>query len=130
LRYLREIDVGKVRKVLDCGAGLGYMLELAKDLGWEPYAVEISPFGADICRKIVGDKNVSQGEIEDITFSGFDLITMFDFIEHLKYPFSALKKARESILDDGYLLITTPRVDGIIRKIMGEYWFHYNVEHL
>jgi len=34
------------------------MLELAKDLGWEPYAVEISPFGADICRKIVGDKNV------------------------------------------------------------------------
>ena len=128
--YLKEIDISRVSKVLDCGAGLGYMLEVAKEFGWEPYAVEISPFGADMCRKIVGEKNVFQGDMIETNFSGFQLITMFDFIEHTKDPLATLKKTREVILDEGYLIITTPRVDGLLRKIMGKYWFHYKLEHL
>ena len=135
-RYLKEIDISRISKVLDCGAGLGYMLEVAKEFGWEPYAVEISSFGADMCRKIVGEKNVFQGDITELDFSGyyrssgFDLITMFDFIEHTKDPLATLNRAREIITDGGYLLITTPRVDGLLRKIMGKYWFHYKLEHL
>src|SRR4051794_32338780 len=34
-------------KLLDCGAATGFLLEIAKEKGFEPYGIELSEFGAN-----------------------------------------------------------------------------------
>ena len=60
----------------------------------------------------------------------FEVITMCDFIEHVRDPREVLRRARERLMPGGVLLLTTPEVGGISWRVMGRHWFHYVPEHL
>jgi 2-polyprenyl-3-methyl-5-hydroxy-6-metoxy-1,4-benzoquinol methylase len=126
---------GEPRRLLDCGAATGFLAELAKDMGWDSYAVELSEFGAQSCEKLLGKEHVFCGEIQHALFGAnpegrFEVITMFDFIEHVRNPRDILSQARERLNLGGVLLLTTPRVGSISWHLMGKQWFHYVREHL
>jgi SAM-dependent methyltransferase len=126
---------GEKRRLLDCGAATGYLTELAKEIGWDAYAVEISEFGSQSCEKLLGNERVHRGEIQDATFRAnpegrFEVITMFDFIEHVRNPRDILSGARQRLNSGGVLLLTTPQVGSISWHLMGKQWFHYVREHL
>ncbi len=138
-RQLRRLhppqDSGPRRRLLDCGAATGFLAELAKDCGWDAFAIEISGFGAQSCTKALGAERVYQGQAHDAYFAAnpegrFEAITMFDFIEHVRDPRSILKWARGRLSPGGALLLTTPRVGSISWHVMGSQWFHYTQGHL
>jgi 2-polyprenyl-3-methyl-5-hydroxy-6-metoxy-1,4-benzoquinol methylase len=123
------------RRLLDCGAATGFLAELAKEMDWDAYAVELSEFGAKSCEKLLGEERVYRGEIQVASFSAnpegcFEVITMFDFIEHVRNPRDVLRHARQRLNPGGVLLLTTPRVGSISWHLMGKQWFHYVREHL
>ena len=73
--------------------------------------------------------------ITQATFGGidedfFDIITMIDFIEHVRAPMSILVKASRLLRPGGQLVILTPNADSLSRRLMGLRWLHYKVEHL
>ncbi len=73
--------------------------------------------------------------ITQATFGGidenfFDIITMIDFIEHVRAPMSILVKASRLLRPGGRLVILTPNADSLSRRLMGLRWLHYKVEHL
>jgi 2-polyprenyl-3-methyl-5-hydroxy-6-metoxy-1,4-benzoquinol methylase len=122
-------------KLLDLGAATGFLLEVAKERGFEPYGVELSEFGAkEIARKF-GEGRAFRGELEDATFPGvsegsFQVVSMCDYIEHVRSPRRVLERVRKLVAPGGAVVITTPDAGSVSRKILGNGWSHYKVEHL
>jgi SAM-dependent methyltransferase len=122
-------------KLLDCGAATGFLLEIAKQRGLEPYGVELSEFGANAIGEKFGADRAFRGEIENAQFAdagegSFQAITMCDYIEHVRDPKRVLERARTLLAPDGVLALTTPDTDSLTHRGLGKGWSHYKVEHL
>ncbi|MGE3455231.1 MAG: class I SAM-dependent methyltransferase [Kofleriaceae bacterium] len=122
-------------KLLDCGAATGFLLEVAKEVGYEPYGLELSDFGAQAIAEKFGNDRVFCGELPNAKFPSvkpgdFDVITMCDYIEHVRDPRQTLKLAREWLSNSGTLAITTPDAGSPSRRVLGNGWTHYKIEHL
>ncbi len=122
-------------KLLDCGAATGFLLDVAKDLGYEPYALELSEFGSQAIAKKFGADRVFCGELENIEFPGvkpgdFDVITMCDYIEHVRNPRDILGLARKLLGKGGTIAITTPDAGSPSHRVLRSGWTHYKLEHL
>lgn len=118
-------------RLLDIGCSAGFFLRAARDKGWETAGVELSNDTADIARTRYG-LDVVTGRLTDGTFAprSFDVITMWDVIEHLENPCETLKMVRKILKDDGILAVTTPNIDGLFPRISFKvarftgYWPH------
>lgn len=119
-------------KILDVGAATGLLLDVASARHWQPYAVELNPYSAGILRKKYSDSNVFEGDITQCPFpaESFDVITMTDLIEHVLDVAGALQKAAALLKKGGILLLTTPRIDSLSRRLMGARWLHFKLEHI
>jgi len=126
---------GGHRRLLDCGAATGYLVEVAKESGWDSYAIELSEFGSQACAELLGRDRVYRGEVQDSSFPAnpdghFEVITMCDFIEHVRNPREVLTWARKRLSPGGVLLLTTPQAGSVSWHLMGRIWFHYVDGHL
>ncbi|MEZ4400162.1 MAG: class I SAM-dependent methyltransferase [Kofleriaceae bacterium] len=122
-------------KLLDCGAATGFLLEVANELGYVPYGLELSEFGANAIADKFGADHVFCGELGAATFADaapgeFAVVTMCDYIEHVRDPRQTLALARKLLRPGGVLAITTPDAGSPSRKLLRTGWTHYKVEHL
>jgi len=105
-------------RLLDVGCSFGYMIEVAQARGWQVAGVEISKKVFD---KYVGDKartlNIFNGRLEDAAFesNSFDVVTMFDLIEHLADPSETLNEATRILRPSGLMVIETPREESLFK---------------
>ncbi len=126
---------GPSEKLLDLGAATGFLLEIAKELGYDPYAVELSEFGANAIAEKFGKDHVFCGELPRAEFAAatpgdFQVITMCDYIEHVRDPKQTLQLAHKWLAPGGTVAITTPDAGSPSRKLLREGWTHYKIEHL
>lgn len=101
----------KCGNILDVGAGLGFFVKFAEEiLGWDSYGVEISKEGCNFAKEKLNLNKIFCGRIEETDFEkeSFDIITMWDVIEHLLEPRPVLKKCYELLKDEGFLFLHTP----------------------
>jgi 2-polyprenyl-3-methyl-5-hydroxy-6-metoxy-1,4-benzoquinol methylase len=122
-------------KVLDCGAATGFLMEVAAERGYEPYGVELSPYGAQVIADRFGRDRVFEGRLEDARFPRLDpevfsAIFMCDFLEHVRDPARVLRRAAALLRPDASLVISTPRLGSVTQRLMGSGWTHYKTEHL
>lgn len=118
-------------KVLDCGCASGTFLDVMKQCGFDCYGVETSKPPFLIANK-KHPKKIFKANIEDLEIQKgfFDIITMFDFIEHVKDPGKVLKKAKDLLAPGGYLIIVTPDTNSLSASILGKHHNDYIMEHL
>lgn len=125
-KVLERIEIiKKSGKILDVGCAAGFFLNIAKKHEWETYGVEISEYASDYARNKLG-LNVFTGELMGAKFPDkhFDVIAMWDVIEHMQDPSASLKEAHRILKDDGLLIITTGDVSSLNAKIEGiENWY-------
>lgn len=116
-------------RILDIGCAFGNFLYAAKRLGWKTYGIEIDKNMIDIAKK---NGKIFFGTLEKANYNKnfFDVVTMFDVIEHVPNPDSTLKEVRRIMKKDGTLVIQTPAADSIYRKIKGREWDYYGLQHL
>jgi len=103
-----EKYTGQAGRLLDVGCGIGILIEVAKERGWEVSGQEISPFAVDYCRKKgfkVYDRPLPEFHLPE---NSFDLITLFDVIAHLKDPVSYISACSKLLKPGGHLVIKTP----------------------
>jgi len=122
-------------KLLDCGAATGFLLDVAAELGYAPYGLELSEFGANAIADKFGRERVFCGELQHAEFADakpgdFSTITMCDYIEHVRDPRQTLALARKLVADGGTVAITTPDAGSPSRRVLGTGWTHYKLEHL
>ncbi len=108
-------------QLLDIGCYAGIFLEEAKNVGFQVTGIEPSKWAADYARTRVGCA-VHQGIFEkyDLINSKFDVITIWDVIEHLSDPRLSLKKTFELLNPGGIVAISTHDIDSIFAKILGK----------
>ncbi len=116
-------------KWLDVGCGSGLILQAAKDRGfWTLCGVEPVTEIAEYTKNHLGIP-VFAGTFE--TFpeqeSEYDIISMWDVIEHLSEPFDAIKKVSKMLKSGGVFIFSTPNLNSIDRKIFKETWLGYDL---
>lgn len=118
--------------VLDVGCATGFFLEMAEEAGWDVWGVELSEEGASRARRRFGDR-VFCGSLAEAKFpsSRFDLVTLFDVIEHVADPRGLVDEVSRILRPGGLLLLTTPDIGSLSARLMGKYWIHFTEnEHL
>jgi len=120
------------KKLLEIGFGAGFFLKSAERAGWDVVGTEASlP-----CFQFASDElslNVKFEKAEDINFEAntFDVIVMFDVIEHLFNPLRVLKAANNMLNEGGLLVISTPNYNALSRLFLGINWSIFSpVDHL
>lgn len=104
--------------LLDVGCATGSFLSLAQAKGWQCRGVEVSAFAAAQARERTGCE-IFCGKLEDAPFGAgtFDVITMWDLLEHLPDPVQGLEKARRLLKPSGLLLVNTPNENSLLRRV-------------
>jgi len=122
LVYKKELkflaDIIKPGKVLDIGCAYGVFLDIARNFGWQPYGIEISEKMADYARSQF-NLPVIQGTIAETSYENnfFQLITLWDVIEHLSDPLGVLEKCYKALEKYGLILIFTININSLIAKL-------------
>ena len=107
--------------LLDVGCYAGIFLSEAKKYGFDVTGIEPSTWAADYVRSKVGC-TVYQGILEkyDLPKNEFDIITIWDVIEHLSDPRLSLKKAYEALKPGGYIAIATHDIHSVFARVLGK----------
>ena len=111
--FHRQFIVGRSGRLLDFGCGLGFFLKsMAQYENWESKGCEISPVAVRYARETLALKNINCGRLEDSDFptGSFDLITMWDVLEHMPQPEYVLRRCHALLKNGGRLFIRTPNV--------------------
>jgi len=122
----------KKGKILDLGCAMGFFLEVAENHGWTPYGIEISNYAGNIAKERFRDK-IFNGTLNEVSFPDnfFDIITMWDYLEHILNPLQELSRIRQFLKKDGLLILSTPDADSLSHKIFKDRWMGYkDQEHL
>lgn len=114
----------KKGRILDIGCSTGGFLTGMREWGgWEPYGVEINPYAAKYAQEHLG-LNVTVGELFDAHYpnAAFDVVTLWNVLEHLHQPIATLSEIGRIIRPGGLLVLTVPNIDSVEAKIFGRYW--------
>lgn len=110
------------RKLLDLGCHIGIFLEIAQKRGWDAWGVELSHWAAMQARN--RGLHVIQGTLAEANFAdkSFDVVTMWDVIEHLTDPTSELREVNRILKPGGLICIHTMNIESPFAKLMGSHW--------
>lgn len=110
-------------KLLDVGAGPGFLVRVARERGWESVGVDLnewavrharSELGVDVRQGSLGQQGFGEGE--------FEAVTMMDLIEHLPAPGEAIAEAARIMRVDGCAAILTPNAGSLPTRLLGSRW--------
>ncbi|WP_417913876.1 class I SAM-dependent methyltransferase [Candidatus Electronema sp. JM] len=108
-QMLDALKLKENSKILEIGCGTGANLKLLEKYG-QVSATEIDSYALNYTRKFFHG-NLRQGSLPDNTpFFGekFDLICMFDVIEHVENDMAALSNISNFLSSNGMVFITVP----------------------
>lgn len=110
--------------ILDVGCAAGFFLE-ALGSKWEIYGCEPSEAMAQVAGDKFGDR-ITRSILEDYEPGRlFDVITMWDCLEHTVDPASFMQKALSLLKDDGFLFLGAPDAGSPAPRVLGRYWYYY-----
>ncbi len=121
-----ESRVRPPASVLDVGCALGYFIEVAMARGWSAEGVEISAYASQAARERTG-ATVRTGALTSagLDASSFDVVTMWDILEHTLDPSGELAEAHRALKPGGYLFMTVPDAGALPARLMGRHWFGF-----
>lgn len=124
--HLRRIEkiIGPAdgRALLDVGAYVGVFVETAVAAGWQAMGVEPSAWAAAEAGR--RGLNVVRGTLHSPELRGrcFDVVTMWDVIEHLPEPAAELEKVAGLLSPGGWVVVHTMNIDALLARLMGARW--------
>ncbi len=110
-------------RLLDVGCGSGRFLARARALGFDVTGIELSRSLAARVSTELG-VGVIQGEFTrvDLDHGAFDVVSMWDLLEHTLDPVAALTHARELLSPGGVLLILTIDCSSLFNSLAHLVW--------
>lgn len=103
--------------LLDVGCSTGIFLDIAQKRGFECYGIEINSEAANFAQMEFG-LSVYRRKLEELTLpsEGFDIITLWDLIEHLRLPSEFLGEIHRILKKEGILVLETPNINSLLHQ--------------
>ena len=121
LDFVRKYVYGG--RLLDAGAAYGYFLKAAEPY-FEGEGIDVSDFAAMTAQREF-NAQVKVGDIEKVEApdESFDVVVMWDIIEHTIRPVKALMEVARVLKPGGYLFVSTDDAANWLPKILGKHWW-------
>ena len=122
---------GNGTRLLDVGCGEGFFLFNASKAGYTTKGIEISQDVAEYARREFG-LDVEAKPFEELRFAEnyFDVVTLWQVLEHVPYPLMVLKEVHKILKPGGLLATSTPDIEGILAKIFRRKWWNLRRLHI
>jgi 2-polyprenyl-3-methyl-5-hydroxy-6-metoxy-1,4-benzoquinol methylase len=119
------------KRLLDIGCASGAFLKVANDLDFQVVGVEPSSYLCEFGKREYNlDLRPSILQDQEFKDNEFDIISMWDVIEHLDQPGKVLEEIHRILKPDGKLIINYPEYDSWPRKLLGYKWPFFLSVHL
>ena len=118
-------------RLLDVGCGAGNFLDQARKAGFSVEGIETHEEFRKAAREQY-DIEVRNGIFEEMEWreNDFQVVTMWETLEHIYNPKAAIKKAFEILSPKGILAISVPNLANFGFLMMREYSAHRGGEHI
>ncbi len=135
LRLLRKrLKREQPIELLEIGTGSGFFLAFVQSafpkavlsgLEYDPRLLEVTRARAPFAKCL-------RDNAEEFDFGDkrFDVIVSFQVVEHLYNPDAMLHRVRQQLKPNGIFLVTSPNLDGLGARIMGNRWHGYREDHV
>ncbi len=122
-----EVEYVSGGQILDIGCGNGLNVWLYQQAGWEAVGLEPVDSAASLGRSM--GLQVYTGALEQVRFptASFDVVTMYQVLEHIPNPEMTLKECRRILKPGGRLLISVPNIECFDFHLFGSGWFPLEV---
>jgi 2-polyprenyl-3-methyl-5-hydroxy-6-metoxy-1,4-benzoquinol methylase len=137
--YLRtaKSQVNLVKKhangtnLLDIGCAQGFFLFSALQAGYKVKGIEISQDAAEYAKTEFG-LDVAAKAFEELQFPGnhYDVVTLWQVLEHVPYPLDILREVRRILKPGGLLAVSTPNITGLPSKLLRTKWWDIKRLHI
>lgn len=117
-------------RLFDLGAGWGHFMLAGKELGYDVYGIEIAEQPYRYC------VNELKLPVDHIDFydmdktARFDLVTMWDVLEHIDHADRFLSRCNEVTKPGGYLFLQVPQIDSSIARREKDNWKMMGLDHV
>jgi len=117
--------------LLDIGCGEGFFLLNASKAGYTTKGIELSQDAAEYARREFG-LDVEAKPFEELRFAEnyFDVVTLWQVLEHVPYPLMVLKEVHRILKPGGLLATSTPDIEGMLAKIFQRKWWNLRRLHI
>ncbi len=112
------------RAVLEIGCGPGLMLSVFRDEGWSVLGLERNAAMAEQARKQFGVEILSCDVAELPESRKFNLVIMFNVLEHLQHPVEVLRACAKRLKPNGEVIVNVPNFDSWQARFGGAVWLH------
>lgn len=120
----------KSGKLFDLGAGWGHFMLAGKELGYDVKGIEIAEQPYRYC---VDDLKLPVKH-EDFYLMDedekFDIVTMWDVLEHIDRPDAFLQKTGRIIRPGGFLFLQVPQIDSFVARRQKSDWKMMGLDHV
>lgn len=132
-RYLPDIReaAGGVGRVLDVGTAGGSFLAVSQRAGWDVVGCEPNRWLAAWGRQHYGIP-IHPGTLADLKLpdESFDVVTLWDVLEHVTDPMALLVECRRVLRPDGVLVVNVPDIGSLPARLMRRRWVFLLSVHL
>lgn len=123
--YLKNFLKNKKKiNLLDIGCSTGFFIEAAKKEGWNCEGLELNPSAVNFGLK--RGLRIFQSTLENFkTKKKYDIITLFDVLEHLSNPRQMINQTKKLLKKNGLLYVYVPNWNCASRILMKEQNCHF-----
>jgi len=119
--------------LLDIGSATGLFRAAVGELGFEHCGIDLSADAIELCRQNFGfatwegsifdlEKHIKNGQ-------KFNIITLWDVIEHLDRHIEALQSIANYLTDDGIIVVRSPNLESMEATILGDMYYSFKLDH-
>ena len=115
-------------RLLDIGCNIGTFLQVAKERGYSVLGVEPDPGAVEAGLRAGLD--IRCGYLHEVNLGDaqYDIVTLFEVLEHLEDPAGLLKECRRILKPGGFLCMTTGNSRSWTARFMKGKWDYFDLK--
>jgi 2-polyprenyl-3-methyl-5-hydroxy-6-metoxy-1,4-benzoquinol methylase len=119
-------------RLLDVGCATGVFADAAREGGWDATGLDASAWAVQRARERYPRTRFTAGALEEaqIEPASFEVVTLWDVLEHVRSPAETLHRVRSWLVPGGHLFLNLPNADSGVARVMGRAWVLLLREHL
>ncbi len=115
------------KTLLDIGTGIGFFVKSALNRGFDANGLELTPEDCEYAKRHYGLDLMQRNFYSFTETEQYDIVTMFEVIEHMRTPLKDLKRINKLVKMGGIFVIATPILDSEYAKLAKEENVFWNV---